>query len=118
MAMTSDDLCRRLWPIALLLLVLGPPQSPLMAMPAAMPQVGPHMQHTLGGAMHHTAMKHAHHPNHPDHCPQCSVCGACCSAASPAMISALHFTAPPPAAPSSASPTEVYLPPDPFPPRS
>jgi hypothetical protein len=117
MAMTSDDLRRRPWLIALLLLVLGLPQSPLMAMSAAMPHVGAHM-HTLGGAMHHTSMKHAHHHRHPDHCPQCSVCGACCSAASPAMISAVHFTSPLPAASSSVSPTEVYLPPDPFPPRS
>jgi hypothetical protein len=120
MAMTGSAVRRRLWRTALLLFaLLIPPQSPLMAMPAAMPHAGPHMQHTLGGAAHRVAMKHAgHHRGQSHHCPQCGTCGTCYSAVVSMMSPALHFTAPPPAAPSPASPTEVYLPPDPFPPRN
>jgi hypothetical protein len=120
MAMTGDGLRRRpqrLW-LIVLLLVLGVPQSPLMAMPAPMPHAGAHVQHALSPAAHPAAMKHAaHHHGHPNHCPQCGVCGACYSAASAVIISALHLTAPPPAVALSASLPEVYLSPDPFPPR-
>lgn len=112
------------WLIALLLLALCiSPQSPIMAMPAAMPSAGPHM-HTLSHAPHHAAMEDAfHRHSHSDPClhcgGHCSSCGVCYSSLPAAgMISALRPVAIPPDGPVSTPPSKIYLPPEPFPPRS
>lgn len=106
------------------LLSMVPPRAAMaipMAMQGAAQQV--HVLHDMGQMADHVSLDHAASPHNGQHdqcqCdPHCGLCGACHSTLSSAMVSSFTGMSVTPAGQRLSNLAEVYLSPDPYPPRA